>query len=59
LIGDQFKTRDNMMAFALSANIVINPKELNRFSPILRNAISENLKFYKVYADCMVELGNA
>jgi predicted Zn finger-like uncharacterized protein len=59
LIGDQFKTRDNMMAFALSTNIVINPKELNKFSPILRNAISENLKFYKVYADCMVEMGKA
>lgn len=59
LIGDQFKTKDNMMAFALSANMVMNPKELNKFSPILRNAISENQKFYKVYADCMVELGKA
>ena len=59
LIGDRFKTRDNMMAFALSGNVVINPKELNRFSPILRNAISENEKFYKVYLDTMAELGKA
>ena len=59
LIGDRFKTRDNMMAFALSANVVINPKELNRFSPILRNAISENEKFYKIYLDTMAELGKA
>ena len=51
LIGDRFKTRDNMMAFALSANVVLNPKELNTFAPILRNAISENEKFYKVYTD--------
>jgi hypothetical protein len=47
------------MAFALSANVVINPKELNRFSPILRNAISENEKFYKIYLDTMAELGKA
>ncbi len=53
LIGDRFKTRDNMMAFALSANVVLNPKELNRFAPILRNAISENEKFYKVYTYTM------
>lgn len=59
LIADRFKTRDNMMAFALSANIVVNPKELNGFGPILRNAILENKKFYKVYIDTMAELGKA
>lgn len=59
LIGDRFKTRDNMAAFALSANVVLNPKELNRFAPILRNAISENEKFYKIFRDIMMEVGKA
>ena len=59
LIGDRFKTMDNMMAFALSANVVLNPKELNRFAPILRNALSEKEKFYKIYTDTLAELGKA
>jgi len=57
LVGDRFKTRDNMAAFALSANMVLNPKELSRFAPVLRNAISENEKFYKVFRDILAEVG--
>ena len=59
VISYDFKTMDNMMAFALSANLVINPKEMDRFSAILKKAISDNEKFYKVFVDTMTQLGKA
>jgi len=59
VISYDFKTMDNMMAFALSANLVINPKEMDRFAAILKKAISDNEKFYKVFSDTMTQLGKA
>ena len=57
LMSERFKTMDNMMAFALSANLVININEMDRLGSILQRAISENQKFFKVYMDTMVEVG--
>ncbi len=59
LIGEGLRTIDNMMAFAMSANLVVNEKDLEKFSNILRRAISENEKFYKVFMDTLVETGKA
>ena len=57
LMGEGFKTMDDMKAFALSVNLVINTKELDKLSAILKRAISDYEKFYKVFMDTMVELG--
>jgi predicted Zn finger-like uncharacterized protein len=59
LISDNFKTMDNMMAFAMSANVVINSKDIQKLHLILKKAISENERFYKVFLDTMVETGKA
>ncbi|MFH1351149.1 MAG: zinc-ribbon domain-containing protein [Pseudomonadota bacterium] len=59
LIGDKFKTMDNMMAFAKSANVVINSREVDKLSSILKKAITENEKFYKVFMDTLAEVGKA
>jgi predicted Zn finger-like uncharacterized protein len=59
LVGERFKTMDNMMAFAMSANVVINTKEQDKLSAILKRAISDNEKFYKVFMDTLVEAGKA
>ena len=59
LVSDEFKTLDNMMAFALSANVVINTKDIDRFHAILKKAISDNEKFYKIFNETMVEVGKA
>ncbi|MFC1821968.1 hypothetical protein ACFL9T_04620 [Thermodesulfobacteriota bacterium] len=59
LTGDDFKTLDNMMAFALSANAVINTRDINQMSSILKKSISENEMFYKVFMDLSVEEGKA
>jgi DNA-directed RNA polymerase subunit RPC12/RpoP len=59
LMSDNFKTMDDMMAFALSANVVINTKDLEKLPPILKKAVSDNEKFYKVFIDTLAETGRA
>ena len=59
LIGDTFNTMDHMMAFAMSANLVINRRDLNKLGGILKNAVSENEKFYKIFMDTLSEVGKA
>ena len=59
LMGEGFKTMDDMMAFALSVNLVVNRKELDKLSAILKRALSDYEKFYKVFVDTMLELGKA
>ena len=59
LMGDRFKTGDSMMSYAMSANIIINPKDLDKLYSILKNGISEWEKFYKVFIDTLVEVGKA
>jgi hypothetical protein len=59
LVADEFKTMDHMMAFAMSANMVINGGDLDRLTSIVQHAISDNEKFYKVFTDTMVEVGKA
>jgi DNA-directed RNA polymerase subunit RPC12/RpoP len=57
LISEHFKTMDDMMAFAMSANVVINSSDIEKLFPILKKAISENEKFYKVFLDSLAETG--
>ncbi len=59
LIGDAFNTMDHMMAFTMSANLVINRRDLDKLEGILKNAVSDNEKFYKVLLDTLAEVGKA
>ena len=59
LIGDNLKTMDNMMAFAMSANLVVNKKDLDKLTAIMKKAILDHERFYKVYMDSLVEAGKA
>jgi hypothetical protein len=56
-LSDKFKTMDNMMAFARSANVVINTRDLDKLHLVLKKAISENEKFYKIFMDTLTEVG--
>ena len=58
-LSDKFKTMDNMMAFARSANVVINTRDLDKLHLVLKKAISENEKFYKIFRDTLTEVGKA
>jgi DNA-directed RNA polymerase subunit RPC12/RpoP/CheY-like chemotaxis protein len=57
IISNRFKTMDNMMAFAMSANLVVNPEDLPNTQLILKKSTSENEKFYKVFMDTLKEMG--
>jgi len=57
LLGDQFKTMDNMRAFGASANLVVNPRDLPDLTLILKKAINDNNQFYKVFMDTLKETG--
>jgi predicted Zn finger-like uncharacterized protein len=59
LMSSKYKTMDNMMAFAMSANLVINDGDIENVTAILKKAISENERFYKVFMDTLVEAGKA
>jgi len=57
LLSQKFKTMDNMRAFGESANLVVNPDDLSSLPLILKKAISDNEKFYKVFMDTIKEAG--
>jgi predicted Zn finger-like uncharacterized protein len=59
LISDKFNTMDNMMAFAMSTNLVVNKKDVDKMTAILKKALSDHEKFYKVFLDTLVEVGKA
>jgi predicted Zn finger-like uncharacterized protein len=57
LMGDSFSTMDQMAAFMMSANVVINNRDMDKLAGILKSAISDNQQFYKVFMDTMAETG--
>ena len=57
LLGERFKTMDEMMAFGASANLVVNPRDLPDLALILKKVIHENNQFYKVFTDTLKETG--
>ena len=57
LMGDAFRTMDPMLAFAMSANLVANWKDLERLPNILGRAIADHERFYKVFMDTLKETG--
>jgi len=59
LMGDKFKTMDDMMAYTMSANMVISTKDAGKLSSILKKGLSEYERFYKVFMDTLVEVGKA
>ncbi len=59
VIGDRFNTKDHMMAFALSVNLVIKSKDTDKIATILKHAVSDNEKFYKVFLETLSEVGKA
>jgi hypothetical protein len=59
LIGEDLKTMDEMQAFSLSANLVVNINDIKNLSFIMKKALKEHEKFYKVFMDTLAELGKA
>jgi predicted Zn finger-like uncharacterized protein len=59
LMGDRLKSLDDMTAYTMSANSVINTKDVDKLPSIFKQGISEHEKFYKVFMDTLVDVGKA
>ena len=57
IVGDNFKTLDNMEALAYSVNLVVNQKDMDQLETVLKKSIGDNDTFYKVYRETMTALG--
>ena len=57
MVGDKFKTLDNMEALAYSVNLVINQKDVDQMETILKKSIGDNDTFYRIYRETMTALG--
>ena len=57
LIGREFRTFDNMLAFLKSVNFVVAERELPKIKGIARQAVTENDQFYRVYRDSLRDAG--
>jgi CheY-like chemotaxis protein len=59
LIGKDFKTLDNMTAFANSVNVVINADDLKDLRSVLNTSMAHCDTFYRVFKDYLKEAGKA
>jgi len=57
LLSKNFKTMDQMMAYALSVNLILNLQDIEKIKDILYNAIRKYEAFYKPFFDVMKEIG--
>ena len=57
LFGNDFQTLDDMTAYSLSVNAVINKADEGQFQKILQRGLAQYDRFYKVYFEVMREMG--
>jgi predicted Zn finger-like uncharacterized protein len=57
LLGSEFSTMDRMTAFALSADMVVNPRDMDEFPGILEVALWKHNNFYGAFMETLNELG--
>jgi CheY-like chemotaxis protein len=57
LVGRQFKTFDNAMAFARSVNVVVNVNDLPHLPAILKKGITDHVEFYRTFRQVLTEAG--
>jgi len=57
LVGKNFKTFDNMTAFAKSVTFVVAESDLGRIKEVLQRGMAENDEFYKIFRAVLKESG--
>ena len=53
LLSGRFRSMDNMTAFNKSVNVIINMKNIDDISGILKRSIADNTAFYHVFKEAM------
>jgi len=51
LIGDEFKTGDGAQAFAVTADLVVNSRDVGSADAVLRSSLAERARLYQVFLD--------
>jgi len=59
LLGNSFRTADNMMAFNKSVNLIVNLNDLNELEKVLKRSLKENEEFYRVLKGALKKVGRA
>lgn len=57
LVGNDFRTMDNMTAFARSVNTVINSQDLNQLETVMKKSLSDHERFYRVFRTALQTTG--
>lgn len=57
LVGKDLKTLDNMAAFCRSVNAVVNQQDIPNMPNILKRALDEHNRLYKVYKETLKRAG--
>jgi CheY-like chemotaxis protein len=57
LVGREFKTFDNAVAFARSVNVVVNVNDLPHFPAILKKGITDHVEFYRAFRQVLTDVG--
>jgi len=59
LLGNSFRTADNMMAFNNSVNLVVNLNNVDQLEKVLKRSLIENEEFYRVLKMSLKKVGRA
>jgi hypothetical protein len=57
LISAKYRTLDEMAAFNLSVNIVINIQSLDKTAMIIKRGVADNRAFYHVFQETLQKMG--
>ena len=57
VISPEMDTMDEMIAFALSLDLIVNVKDINSIDRLVANTIGRNKKFYNIFRESLEELG--
>lgn len=57
LLSEELRTFDNLAAFILSTNMIVNYRDLNKLNILLNRGLKENERFYKAFNECLGKLG--
>ena len=57
LIGQRFRTSDQMQAFVHSVDLVLHPTDLNQLPTLLRRDLAAREQFYRILNECLIAAG--
>jgi len=57
MISSKYRTMDQMMAFRHSVNIIVNTKNIDDVGKIIQRGLTDNDFFYRVFKECLKEVG--